>query len=282
MPKHSGECTLCGDTKNLVKSHVFPQALHKDFQGEGNGVAELWSLSEPYTKKSPTGVYSRFLCHICESSFGPYDEYGVKFVQQYKNGTTGEPLFGSFDKGFIAQVDYAKLKLWLMSMLWKADQSNEPFFAQVDLGEKWRKDLTSRIQNESPLGSADYAVSAMKFEDQELRGIEDIWDKYLSCPFPQRCAGVNFYRFYIFGGFIFLIKVDQRRPPRNLEPLILSEGEPFVVRRHQPTDGEKKVFGKCKEYLSGLPGGGRSAIGPCRKIRAHLEGLRDISGCPAS
>ena len=241
MAKNHGECRLCGEDKKLVDSHVIPQALHRNFQGEG--ASEIYSRDQLHPKRSRTGTYGQFVCQRCEDSFGPYDKYGVDFVRKYKDGKAGEPLNGSFDLVFIASgVDYKKLKLWLMLILWRADACDDDMYKIVSLGKKWRNDLTRRIKNDSPGCFDDYAVMASLFRDEELFRVKNIGQSYMSDPKRFRCSGVNFYQFYIYGGFTFLIKVDQQNPPNELKQFLLREGEPFAIRRRAMSDSEKNAF----------------------------------------
>ena len=238
-----GECRLCREDKQLADSHVIPQALHKDFQGEGatdaTDATEIYSQDQPHPKRSWTGVYGQFLCQQCEGSFGQYDEYGVDFVRKYRDGQAGEPLNGSL---IASDVDYKKLKLWLMSILWRADACDTKMYKNVSLGTKWRNDLTRRIKNDSPGCSDDYAVMASLFRDEEHFGVKNIGQSYMRDPGRVRCSGVNFYKFYIYGGFTFLIKVDQQKPPNERKQFLLREGEPFAIERRAMSDSEINDF----------------------------------------
>ena len=238
MAKIPPGCRLCREDKELVNSHVIPQALHKDFQGEG--ASEIYSRHQLYPKRSQTGVYGKFVCHKCEDSFGQYDEYGVGFVRKYKDKRAGEPLSGSL---IASDVDYKKLKLWLMSILWRADACDNDMYKIVSLGEKWRNDLTRRIKNDSPGCVDDYAVMASLFHDEKHFGVENIGQSYMSDPKRFRHLCVNFYKFYIYGGFTFIIKVDQQKTPNELRQCLLRKGEPFEIQRRPMSNSEINAFG---------------------------------------
>ncbi len=233
-------CKLCGQTANLVKSHVIPQALHKDILPDDD-VMKLYSLGQDYGKRSSTGIYGQFLCQCCENYFDSYDDYGVKFVRKYADGEAGKPLLGSFEKGFTADVDYTKLKLWVLSMLWRADACDHEFFKLIELGDEWRKNLTAMLKSQSPGSADDFAVTATVYD-------EDIGQHFLSQSIPARIKVDNnyrrSYRFYVYRGFRFVIKVDQRKQLPELEPLTLREGEPFPIVRRRFSKDEIKTLGK--------------------------------------
>ena len=232
-----GTCKLCGQTANLVESHVIPKALHVDTQTEGG--LKKYSVNVPYGAKSPTGEYGRFVCQCCENSFGPYDDYGVKFVRKYEDGKTGKPLVrDSFELGFIADVDYKTLKLWILSMLWRADACERKFFDEIDLGDKWRKTLTASVRRQAPGFDDDFAVTATLFDEGELGS------KMLHPPERTRFMDRNFYKFYLYRGFTFFIKVDQRKLLPECVPLTLRKGEPFPIVRREFSLGEMKTLKK--------------------------------------
>ena len=236
MTQPVGQCKLCGRTEKLVKSHIVPKALHSDVQPESD-VMTIYSQTVAHGQRSPTGVYGRFLCQNCEKFFGPYDEYGVEFVKTHKTGVTGTPLSGSFKHGFTADIDYPKLKLWIMSMLWRADACDHGLFGRVNLGTRWRDILASNILSETP-GNADFfSVTASLFDEGEYGQL------FMADPHPERYSGVNYYRFYIYGGFTFFVKVDQRKQPAKLGPLSMSEGNQLVVIRRKFSKSEKKLMG---------------------------------------
>ena len=240
-----GECKFCRKIKELVDSHVIPRALHKDAQGDDEPI-NIYSTSRSRGKRSPTGVYGRFLCHDCEESVGKDDQYGVEFVRKYKDGCTGEPLEGSFKNGLIAHhVCYTRLKLWVMSMLWRADGCDHEVFKRVDLGEKWRGRLACSLRLRDP-GCADYfAVTATLFDEKDDK--EDYGRGFMADPHFERYAGVNWYRFYVNGGFTFFVKVDQRKQREWLVPLTLRQGQPFVVQRRPLSKGERRMVARISQ-----------------------------------
>ena len=134
-------------------------------------------------------------------------------MRQYRGGAAGNPLFGSYANGFTCDVAYGKLKLWFLSMLWKADKCDQYSFGEVTLGTQQRSDLTESIRSQLP-GPAEYfAVVATLFDEGAL------WQRSLLKTETQGLwaktdKGVNeyrnFYVFYLPGGFKVFIKLDER------------------------------------------------------------------------
>ena len=197
-----------------------------------------YSEDVPYGEKSLTGEYGQFVCQCCENSFGPYDDYGVTFVRKYEDGKIGEPLLGSFENGFTVDVDYVRLKLWILSMLWRADACERKFFDKINLGEQWRKKLTASVRRQSPGSDDDFAVIATLF-DEDIFGSD-----MLQQPVRTRLKDRNFYMFYVYRGFTFFIKVDRRKRLPEWVPLTLRKDEPFPIVRCKFSQSEMKDLKK--------------------------------------
>ena len=223
MTPKIGTCRLCRAVGKLVKSHVIPMALHLNVKPKDDNL-RIYSDSARRGQRSHTGVYGSFLCESCENAFAPYDKYGVEFVKRHKDGLGDSPIC----------VDYAKLKLWVMSMLWRADACDRMLYEKVDLGQKWHKALADSIRSKTPGDANHFSVVATIFDDSRLGAIFP--------PFPGKLSGVNFYKFYLPWGFTFFVKVDQRRPPQMLEPVTLKKGQPFIVTRGPYSDHEWKTL----------------------------------------
>ncbi len=227
-------CRLCGSTAPLVNSHTVPKALHLDAQQfEQTGeVMRIYSDQFNYGRKSHTGEYDRMVCDKCEKRFQAWDDYGINFVRIHKAGTVGKPMGSPDPIGLVIdEFDYTKLKMFVLSMLWRADASSRPVFKRINLGDKWRPALTSAILAGDPGPPEFFAVAASLFK-------KDILKTFLADPHPEKYERINHVRFYVYGGFTFLIKVDQRPPPKFLEHMILAEGRPFplVLRDLSPSE----------------------------------------------
>ena len=116
-------------------------------------------------------------------------------------------------------VDYAKLKLFFMSLLWRAHASDDPFFKRVKLGPHESK-LKASIRSSSPLHADDFAVHIARFDVDGKTGILE--------PHAQRFDGVNYYQFYI-AEYICYIKVDRRKVPYPFDRFILCPRKPLII-----------------------------------------------------
>jgi hypothetical protein len=233
MSNQPEPCRLCGAVKTLVQSHTVPKALHLDAQQlENTGeVMRVYSDNYNYGKRSPTGEYDRMLCDACEKRFLAWDTYGIEFVRTHKSAPVSPDAIGFSIDG----VDYTKLKLFVLGMLWRANESSRPIFKRINLGEKWRTALTQAILAGDPGPPEFFAIIAALFKS-------DIHKSFLVDPHPERFGHINYVRFYIYGGFTFLIKVDQRPSDSAFAPGILAPGKPLAVILRNPSPSEQRAF----------------------------------------
>jgi len=230
------ECKLCGENSRLVNSHVIPQALHADIQSEieTGETMEIHSDRRNYSMRSRTGAYGQFLCRDCEDIFHAWDEEGIRFVRRYRDGTEGERFQQGDHSGFTAEVDYTKFKPWIMSLLWRANECKHELFKRVSLGDKWTAELSQKLIDNDTGGDKDFTVSGSWFDHRDFR-------QTLLDPHQERIEGVNHYRFYMYGGFTFLIKVDQRKSTLPSSMLLSTNGKLRIINR-QPSQGEVKAM----------------------------------------
>jgi hypothetical protein len=187
-----------------------------------------------YAKKSPVGVYDTgIVCAQCESIFSPWDDYAQKLL-------LAKPIEDQYvikDGQKIAYVetgiDYAKLKLFFISLLWKAAVSNHYFFSRVNVGP-FEPQLRRMILKGDPGDPDTFAITVAKFEDS--------LGTILMNPHPERWRDINYYRFYL-AGYMAYIKVDRRPTPDFMGELALNPERPlFIILRDLKTSKDFKVM----------------------------------------
>lgn len=220
-----GTCQLCGaNGVKLVKAHVIPQSLYGDALDMAEGPAKLISnIAGQYPRRSRVGVYDDgIVCADCEARFSPWDDYAHELL--FKTPPTQEhhhleKLFAyEFDK-----ISYEKLKLFFISLLWRAHASTQQFFRAVNVGP-YAAALARMIQEENPGSKQDFAVFLARF-DHPLS--EAFADPHRFRPFGP----INGYAFY-FARHMAYIKVDQRPLPEELGRVVLAPNQPlFLILR---------------------------------------------------
>lgn len=122
-------------------------------------------LNDPHRQD---GLKEYLLCHDCEQRFGRYETYaaGVLF---HKNG----PVLCRPNGHFILDgLEYRKLKLFQMSILWRMGVSSLPYYCRVELGTH-EEILRSMLEAEDPGDPWQYGCVAtlLDHNGEPLRGL---------------------------------------------------------------------------------------------------------------
>ena len=203
----------------MIKAHIIPRSFFKPLR-KGETPARLLSQNG-YPKKSPIGVYNKtILCYECEKKFQIWDDYAqyilLQKVDKFIPRTYHDRLVGYEIKDF----DYLKLKLFFLSILWRASVSNYEFYALVDLGES--EDVVKNlIKNEDPGHEDDFSIILACFNNR-------IGKLSMLNPRSQVFDGVNFFQFYL-AGVIAYIKNDKRTLINDLRKFQMTPGQNLVM-----------------------------------------------------
>jgi hypothetical protein len=198
-----------------VQSHSIPRAF---FGADGD--SKLISNTEgQYPRRMPIGVYDRIVCDDCEKRFGPYDNYAAKTLVHNFNRYIRVPHNGQSAAVVVPKPDYHRLKLFAISLLWRAAVSSHVFYRKVKIGP-FEKRAREMILADDPGDADDFATWWSTFDIPDSPGIMD--------PFKEKWGGVTAYRFYL-GRVLAYIKVDQRPMPKAFVPIALIPGKDLIM-----------------------------------------------------
>ena len=199
----------------------------------------LSNIRGVYPKKAPIGVYDKgILCRECEDKFEIWDNYGIKILLKEfaKFDKVAEP--GEVIAYFTRKYDYALLKLFFISILWRASVSGHPYYSKVNLGvyEHIAKEM---LEVSDPGGENEFSTLVSIFVSSKAR---DRLAKTMLDPYMERWEGVNAYRFYL-AGFCAYIKVDKRKLPISLRNMLMRNNrELYVVTRNLEKSNDVKAM----------------------------------------
>jgi hypothetical protein len=186
-----------------------------------------------YTQKVRKGIYDASLvCEECEHRFGPWDDYADELLlnswDKFEKITDrGQEIAYSFP-----EVDYRLLKLFFLSVLWRAHASQHVMFSKIDLGSR-EAALKDAIKQGDP-GTVDFFGVVLQAFDSTNVGLLD--------PHPERFSGVRFCRFYL-SHIIAFIKVDARPFAEPFSSIALGPGRPLVlVQKNFMGSPERRVM----------------------------------------
>lgn len=216
-----GTCKLCGQTgQKLIKAHIIPRSFYGETLTCAAGPAKLVSINvDEHPKKTLKGIYDqKIVCAGCEEKFSLWDNYAK--VLLFDTPPDNEITHGSKK---LAQVytafDYSQLKLFFLSLLWRANSSSHFYFKSVSLGPFADK-LQKMVRNNDPGDPEDFAVIITRFDDRMSHAFLD--------PYRQRLEDVMFY-WVSFAEHCCVIKVDGRPTPESLSKFVLSPSQDLYI-----------------------------------------------------
>ena len=167
-----GFCKLCLEEKPLLKeSHIIPDFIyrqsnvydknHKITQLEVNDFAQNGRVK----KISSSDYESDILCQNCDNVIlGKLETYVSKaFYSKDKLTDDIKPICKNYKSSngngvtICENLNYTKLKLFLLSILWRANISSRDFFKQIQLGEHGDI-LRKMILDNNPMNYYDYPI----------------------------------------------------------------------------------------------------------------------------
>lgn len=157
MSRH-GVCRLTGATGKLVRAHIIPEALSgssesgKPFIQGGRGERPIRRWTSWYDQNLVTSDGEQFLA--------AYDAWGIKELRRLKlvwSSEGDEPVqdyqdwtgFGDSGHGvrILPYASGAKLRLFLLSILWRAAASRLPEFNQIRLPQRQLRRLGGMLMD---------------------------------------------------------------------------------------------------------------------------------------
>jgi len=231
MHHSKGLCKLCLQDKKLIKAHIIPEGFFRLLRDEDIAPEMHSNTPGSFPKRMQVGVYdSTILCSECDQKMAPWDGYGQevlihRFSQAVEVSHQGKPIAWT-----IENIEYRRLKLFFMSVLWRASVSKQSFFKRISLGP-FEDQLRLLVMNEDLGDSQNFSFILGRFEDIELKAMLD--------PHREKFDGVNYCRFYL-PGYVAYIKVDKRPAPTSLADVCFQENKPLLILAHtlgNRTDG---------------------------------------------
>lgn len=200
-------CKFCLKEKRLVKAHIIPRAFFeaiKTNKKRDESLKKITNSKGIYPEGNTiTGEYDPDLvCFDCEQRFGPFDEHAINVLLKNEGDNMPRHIDGKTIAWTVQSYEYKKMMLFFISLLWRADKTDLPFFSRVDIGSY-----------------ADIAKDALlKQNDDDIERFSVFLARYnagygrspLLDPYPERLDGINVYHFYLGSGYLVHIKVDKR------------------------------------------------------------------------
>lgn len=246
----SGVCKLTHAEGVFVKSHIYPEALTRH-DTKGAAIYQIGEGRRP--RKSLTSWYDRELCTLPgEKILSGYDDWAIRCLRRHKLVWSG---WGSdkLDLGnaieianghFIRQIegeDWQRLRLFYLSILWRAAQSARNEFAEITLPED-DLEILRMLVLEGKSGPLDfYPISLIQLSTRgpshNLAPLAQDMQE-----FPPRTGSTPIFRFY-FQGLVAHIFRSQEGATSNRAPFGIGTEETLslMVRPYEGSWQEENL-----------------------------------------
>ncbi len=180
----------------ICNSHIIPEWAYEGVYDEKHRFDRHNVLNGTTRRFEQKGAREKILCRACESKLSVWEGYG-KSVWERKKGSWRELPGGGL---FATNLDYAKLKLFLLSLLWRTDVASGHIGENVCLGPHSEK-IRSMLQEDDPKDSMLYPCMMMRI----IEG--NSWQKAgLRWPIRGRWDGQRAYTMAFKGiGLLYIV-----------------------------------------------------------------------------
>lgn len=220
----SKQCALCLEQKPLCNSHILPEFFYEPMYDDKHRLLTLSASGKKREKARQNGHKEKLLCATCESMFSEWERY----ISHIWHGRTPFTTQRDGDVLYLKDIDYKKLKLFQLSVLWRAGVCTLPFFNHVQLGPHSER-LRAMLYSGNPGGQNDYPCVMVLLHLQRKEIAHMVVD-------PTRCKPLTHgwsYRF-VFGGFLWVFSMAGL--PSRSRSMAISESGDLTIFVKEATD----------------------------------------------
>ncbi len=120
-------CRLCQQERKLCHSHIVPELLYQPLYNDEHKFMGITGQGNKGWKPLPKGIREHLLCFDCEQLLN--DKYEKPFMEQQSLPDRIE-----LDSAYTAVFNYPTIKLFNLSILFRASVSSLQSFRGVNLG----------------------------------------------------------------------------------------------------------------------------------------------------
>lgn len=237
-----GVCKLTGETGPLVKSHIIPKALTSpDINGRPFAQA---GHDYPPRRRRDSWYDSNLVTRAGEDILAHYDNWAVDTLRRHRlvwsgmgddQGLADEEMMlvpESGGVGFrkIENIDTQRLRLFLLSILWRAAASSLPEFKEVRMMPNERRRLGRMVRD----GQVDplhfFPVTLIQLSTRgRLHNLTPIAQRKVRDPTNPERGSIPIFRFYFDGLIAHFHRKGRQKEVASLGPLMVGAGQDIVV-----------------------------------------------------
>jgi hypothetical protein len=204
-------CRLCLADEPLCKSHIIPEFCFLPMYDENHRFIEVADARNQVVRSGQKGWWERLLCKDCEARLNRYEKHVRRMFTDPLQQTAPDKRIYSFPN-----VEYRKLKLFLLSVLWRAGVASIPECVHVSLGP-YEEDLRQLILADADIEPGRFGCIAFLLFDDDRHLVD-----FMAEPTYHREGRSRCYRF-VMRGFVFFIFVGREEPEGPFGRLLLGK-----------------------------------------------------------
>jgi hypothetical protein len=242
-----GVCKLCLQRKELCReSHIIPRFMYRFLTGENNSMVYV---DTHRTRTKFNGEYEGgILCPACDNGIiGKLEDYAATFLYDSFRDPSAFHIENDHGQEYFVvennpEYDYARFKLFLLSLLWRVSISSRPFFDKVklppDVGEDLRRMLLSQTPGEIYEYPCVIALPPLTVNPADgKRGFDLMYTGLTMIPYCDIKEGIPMCRLVIQGAhYVFVL--NKISDPR----VSLSVGKDKLVLDFMPIGEQLKLL----------------------------------------
>ncbi len=211
-------CRLCLEDKPLCRSHIISEFNYRPMYDDEHRFRILSSEPRKKTQFKRKGLRERLLCRDCESLISKWEQY----VRNILYGGTG--FYGRDDGAYhyVSGLDYGRVRLYYLSILWRMSISTLDMYKEVSLGPH-EETIREMLLASDPGKPDQYGVVCIA---PVIDG--QMFDDWILQPTYAIVQSHRVYRIVI-GGLLYLFFVSSHSVPRELKDAFVSETGDWVI-----------------------------------------------------
>lgn len=212
------KCRLCERVQELRFSHIIPELLYKPTYNDKHQAIEVTSQLGKKDKIHQKGLREHLLCASCEIRLSKHETYASPILRSIQNLGAERHR----EQYIVRDVQYAKFKLFQLSLLWRTSISSNEMFHSVEIGE--HEEILRRMLLSEVPGKPDEYGCAM-FVLENIKHLH----KVIFAPVTDQIDGLTTYRFLTSNLFWFFF-LPGAYPKEHKDLFISLDGILHVVR----------------------------------------------------
>jgi hypothetical protein len=242
LTKKIGTCKLTGEVGAFIKAHIIPKALTYPAD-EGLPFAQTGHDAPPI-KRWSSWYDPVIVTRSGEDILADYDAWGVETLRAHKlvwqswggqNKLASEDFFETPDSAgygvrIISGIDADRLRLFFLSVLWRASVSEMAEFSEIQLRASQKRKLRQMLVagNASPASFFPFSLTQLSTVGP-IHNLAPLRQRKPIVPVKGMKAAIPIFRFY-FDGLIAHFHIEScEKEVSELGDLLVGQGEKVII-----------------------------------------------------